>query len=104
MKGENEMANYVSTTSDKTKAGAKRRLFIGGLGLQYFYVGRIGAGFLRLLIGLLLWGVIITGIVQKEAAPVIVAPAVALVVINLVELAIIALGRFRDNTGAFLRQ
>lgn len=98
------MANYVSLSSDKTKAGARRRLLLGGIGLQYFYVGRLKIGFIRLLIGLLLWGVVITGIVQKEAAPVIVAPAVALVVINLVELAIIALGRFRDNTGAFLRQ
>ncbi len=97
------MANYVSLSSDKTKAGARRRLLLGGIGLQYFYVGRLKVGFIRLLIGVLLWSLVIAGFAEHEKA-MTVSGIVALVVINLVELAIIGLGRFRDNTGAFLRQ
>ena len=97
------MANYVSTTSDKTKAGAKRRMLIGGLGLQYFYVGRIKIGLLRFVIGLLFWSLIIEGIRSHETA-MIVSGIAFLLVINLVELITISLGKFRDNIGAYLRQ
>lgn len=75
------MANYVSITSDKKKWTAFWLcLFLGELGVHYFYVGRIGRGLLAMftmnffLIG---W---------------------------IVDIFKILGGKFQDNTGAYLRQ
>ena len=75
------MANYVTNTSDKSKMVALILcIFLGPLGVHYFYVGRIGRGVVALftldffLIG---W------------------------IIDIIK---IATGGFRDNVGAPLRQ
>lgn len=75
------MANYVSITSDKKKWTAFWLcLFLGALGVHYFYVGRFGRGL------------------------------VALFTINFfmigwfIDIFKILSGKFRDNTGAYLRQ
>ena len=38
------MANYTTSVSDKTKKTCKRLILMGGLGFQYFYVGKIKTG------------------------------------------------------------
>ena len=75
------MANYVTVTSDKKKGTALLLcIFLGWMGAHYFYVGRIGRGI------------------------------VSLITINFfcigwfVDIVRIALGGFRDNVGAPLRQ
>ena len=75
------MANYVTVTSDKKKGTALLLcIFLGWMGAHYFYVGRIGRGI------------------------------VSLITINFfcsgwfVDIFRIALGGFRDNVGAPLRQ
>ena len=74
------MATYVSVTSDKKKSTAFLLcLFLGFFGAHYFYVGRIGRGF------------------------------VCLITINwfvfgwFIDLFKILSGKFQDNTGAYLR-
>lgn len=97
------MANYVSITSDKSKKTAKRLLFCGGVGFHYFYVGRIKAGLIRFVIGVLLWVLFIDGIVEHETA--MIASGIGfLIVLNLFELVKLSLGKFRDNVGNYLRQ
>ncbi len=74
------MANYVSITSDKKKSTALLLcLFLGMFGGHYFYVGRIGRGFVCLLT--MNWFMIgwIVDIVK------------------------ILSGKFQDNTGMYLR-
>lgn len=75
------MANYVTNTSDKKKSTALILcIFLGWMGAHYFYVGRIGRGI------------------------------VALFTVNffglgwIFDIFRIALGSFRDNVGAPLRQ
>lgn len=97
------MANYVSTTSDKSKKTAKRLLLCGGVGLHYFYVGRIKAGLIRSMIGVLLWFLFIEGIIEHKTA--MVASGIGfLLALNLFELLKLSLGKFRDNIGNYLRQ
>ncbi len=74
------MANYYTQTSDRSKIAALLLcIFLGELGVHYFYVGRIGMGILYLLtLGLFGIG-------------------------WLVDIIRIALGSFRDNVGAPLR-
>ncbi len=46
------MANYVTYTSDKNKIVALLLcIFLGEIGVHYFYVGRIGMGLLYLFTG-----------------------------------------------------
>lgn len=97
------MANFVSNTSDKSQKKAKTLVLIGGLGLNYFYVGKIKIGILRFILGILLWVLLIAGIAEGETA-MIVAGAAFLVVINLYDVIKLSLGRFQDNVGAYLRQ
>lgn len=75
------MANYVTMTSDKKKGTALILCILFGIiGVHYFYVGRIGRGFLAMFtfnffaIGWIL------------------------------DIISIATGKFRDNVGAPLRQ
>ena len=75
------MANYVTMTSDKKKGTALILCIILGLfGAHYFYVGRIGRGFLAL------FTVNFIGIGW------------------ILDIISIATGKFRDNVGAPLRQ
>lgn len=75
------MPNYVSMTSDKSKRAAFWIcLLFGAFGLHYFYVGRIGRGL------------------------------IALFTVNffglgwILDLLKILNGKFKDNTGTYLRQ
>ena len=71
------MANYVTSTSDKSKTTALLLcIFLGGIGVHHFYVGRIGMGILYLLTGGLFGIGWIVDIIK------------------------IAMGSFRDNVGA----
>ena len=97
------MANFVSNTSDKSQKKAKTLVLIGGLGLNYFYVGKIKIGILRFILGILLWVLLIAGIAEGETA-MIVASVAFLVAINLYDVIKLSLGRFQDNVGAYLRQ
>lgn len=97
------MANYTTCTSDKTKAKCKHLILAGGLGLQYFYVGKIKMGLIRFVLGVLLWVLFITGIMEGDAA-MIAAGIGFLVAVNLFELVKISLGKFQDNIGNYLRQ
>lgn len=75
------MANYVTNTSDKSrKVALILCIFLGGLGIHRFYVGKIGTGIIWMLsLGLFGIGWII-------------------------DLIMILTGSFRDNTGAPLRK
>lgn len=75
------MANYTTLTSDKSKKTALILCAVGGIfGLHYFYVGKIGKGFLYLFTaGLFVFGWI-------------------------ADLIKISTGGFKDNSGAPLRQ
>lgn len=74
------MANYVTSTSDKSKKVALILcVLLGMMGIHYFYVGRIGKGILYLLTG----GLFSVG--------------------WLIDIIKIATGGFRDNSGQCLR-
>jgi restriction system protein len=76
-----KMASYQASTSDKDKGKAFRLCLLGGIiGLHYYYVGRIKDGLIRTItLNFFVIGWIID-------------------IIN------IALGGFRDNVGAPLRE
>lgn len=78
------MAQYATTTSDKTRSAALRRLLLGALGA-------------------LLWALLITGIKDGETAMLVTGIA-GIIVINAPDFFKIILGKFQDNTGAYLRQ
>ena len=96
------MANYTSNVSDKSKSKAIKLLLCGGVGFHLFYVGRIKAGLIRLVLGVLLWYLFIAGITEGEVA-MIVSGIGFLVLFNLVDLFKLLLGTFKDNVGAVLR-
>ena len=74
------MANYVTSTSDKSKKVALILcVLLGMLGFHYFYVGRIGKGLLYLFTG----GLFCIG--------------------WLIDIIKIATGGFKDNSGQCLR-
>ena len=75
------MANYTTQTSDKSKKTALLLcIFLGWCGAHYFYVGRIGRGFVYLFT----CGVFFIGWI--------------------VDIFTILLGKFRDNVGVPLRE
>lgn len=74
------MANYVTSTSDKSKKTALILcIFLGFFGAHYFYVGRWGKGLLYLFTG----GLFVIGWITDIFS--------------------ILLGQFRDNVGVPLR-
>lgn len=74
------MANYVTSTSDKSKKTALILcIFLGFFGAHYFYVGRWGKGLLYLFTG----GLFVIGWITDIFS--------------------ILLGKFRDNVGVPLR-
>ena len=97
------MANYTTNVSDKSKAKAKKMTLCGGIGLQYFYVGRIKAGIIRLFVGFIFWMAIITGIATKEV-PMIIMGILLLVAVTLFEFIKISMGKFKDDMGNYIRQ
>ena len=75
------MTDYVTQTSDKKKTVALLLcIFLGPLGFHHFYVGRIGMGILYFFT----FGIFCIGWIS--------------------DIIKIALGSFRDNVGAPLRQ
>lgn len=96
------MANYTTSVSDKSKNKAIKLLLCGGVGLHLFYVGKIKVGLIRLVLGILLWYLFITGITEGEIA-MILGGIGFLVLFNLVDLFKLMLGTFKDNVGAVLR-
>ena len=97
------MANYTTSTSDKSKGTAIKRLLCGGIGLHLFYVGKIKAGIIRLILGVLLWVLFITGIAEGE--PAMIWSGIGLLILfNVFDLIKLAMGTFTDNVGNYLRQ
>ena len=80
-----------------------RRLLMGGIGLHLFYVGRIGAGIVRMIIGILFWVLIIDGIAEGQG-PMIASGVMFLVLTNVFDLVKLSMGKFKDNVGQYLRQ
>lgn len=97
------MANYTTNVSDKSKTKAKKLTLCGGIGLQYFYVGRIKTGIIRLIIGLFLWISVISGIASKEVG-MLVMGILLLIAITLFEFIKISMGKFKDDMGNNVRQ
>lgn len=97
------MANYTTSTSDKSKKKAITFLLCGGIGLHLFYVGRIKAGFVRLFFGILMWSLIVSGTKEGEAA--MIATGICfLVLLNVIDFFKLLLGTFKDNVGCNLRK
>lgn len=96
------MANYTTSVSDKSKGKAIKLLALGGIGLHLFYVGRIKAGLIRAVIGILLWVLFIDGIAEGQT-PMIVSGILLLVLFNIPDLIKLSLGKFKDNIGNYLR-
>lgn len=97
------MANYTTSTSDKSKSKAIKLLLLGGIGLHLFYVGRIRHGLIRAFFCILFWSLLISGISEGEAA--MIATGIGFItVFNLPDLFKLLLGTFRDNVGNCLRQ
>lgn len=97
------MANYTTSTSDKSKKKAIKLLLSGGVGLHLFYVGKIKAGTVRLILALILWvGFILGGIAIKEWSMAMIGLGL-LCLVNISDFIKLLLGTFRDNVGNFLR-
>lgn len=99
------MANYTTNTSDITKKQIMKAWAVGLLGMlgfQYFKVGRIKPGMVRLLIGVLFLGAFVFSLPDpKVPAPVfLIVPAI----LSIVDLIRIRLGVFRDNVGNTIRE
>ena len=104
------MANYTTNTSNKSKSKAIKLLLSGGIGLHLFYVGRIGAGLLRLVFGVGMWVIMIGSVVAPETwglagsdVPMVLICVIALIAFNIVDFFKLLLGKFRDNVGEYLR-
>lgn len=102
------MANYTTNTSDKSKGKALKLLLCGGIGLHLFYVGRIGAGIIRMVFGIGMWAVMIGSTVNPEewgtsGVPMVLIGVIALLLFNVADIFKLLLGKFRDNTGNYLR-
>ena len=98
------MANYTTSTSDKSRDRAVKLLLCGGIGLHYFYVGRIKAGLIHCIIGLALYGTIVASILDAELHAAILPGILMLLAFNVPDLIRLKLGKFRDNVGDYLRQ
>lgn len=98
------MANYTTSTSDKSRDRAVKLLLCGGIGLHYFYVGRIKAGLIHCVIGLALYGAIVASILDAELHAAILPGILMLLAFNVPDLIRLKLGKFRDNVGDYLRQ
>lgn len=98
------MATYTTNTSDKSRKKALRKLFTGGIGLHLFYVGRIGAGFLHLIIGLGIWGMMIGSFIEPDLSGAFIPGILMLALLNLPAFIKLKLGKFKDNIGNYLRE
>ena len=98
------IANYTTSTSDKSRDRAVKLLLCGGIGLHYFYVGRIKAGLIHCVVGLALYGAIVASILDAELHAAILPGILMLLAFNVPDLIRLKLGKFRDNVGDYLRQ
>lgn len=112
------MANYTTSTSDKSKGKALNLFYCGGfgiLGLHFFYVGRYKRGFVNLVVAffvllgfIALWSSSVhtdTGLAitfGEKLGPTVCALLV-LAAINLPTFIQIKAGTYRDNVGNPLR-
>lgn len=96
------MANYTTNVSDKSKKKALRLLLLGCVGLHLFYVGRIGTGIIRFIIGVGLWaGMVI--MMHEGVAEAIPVTILAHLLFNGLDLVKLILGKFKDNVGNYVR-
>lgn len=98
------MANYTTSTSDKSRDRAVKLLLCGGIGLHYFYVGRIKTGLIHIVLGICMWMSIVICIFDSELHEAIIPCILILVAFNVPDLIRLKLGKFRDNVGDYLRQ
>lgn len=100
------MANYTTSTSDKSRDRAVKLLLCGGIGLHYFYVGRIKAGLIHAALGIVMWlgaiGMILEGAGSEKLFSLWIIFLLAC--FNVPDLIRLKLGKFRDNVGDYLRQ
>lgn len=97
------MSQYTTSTSDRSKRTALKRMLCGGIGLHLFYVGRVKAGLFHLFLAFLMWMLVVGGIVEREIAMVL-AGLFFLVAINVPDFIRLKIGTFRDNVGNVLRE
>lgn len=96
------MANYSTNVSDKSKKKALRLLLLGCVGLHLLYVGRIGAGIIRFIIGSVTWMALV--IMLQEGIPEAIPVTILMFLIfNVVDLVKLMLGKFKDNIGNYVR-
>ncbi len=89
-----DIEGVVSTPSRRRERGSHRKIlpafllawFVGPLGVHRFYAGRTGSGVAMLLISLTLVGLLVTGIWA------------------LVDLIVLATGKFRDGDGELMKE
>lgn len=97
------MANYVSNTSDRKKKIAIIWWAIGLLGLfglEYFYVGKLKIGFIRIVVGIFL----ILSLYAMAGTEAVVPISIILWAIAAIpDLLRILLGVFKDNVGQPIR-
>ena len=100
-------ANYVSSTSDKSKKVALIFWLVGLLGimgLENFYVGKIKKGAIHAVLGILFGAAAITGIAEEGFAMGMVLFALTWAIFALPNLIKLLMGVFRDNVGNPLRK
>lgn len=100
------MSTYITNTSDRKKGDALKQWKIGlfgFLGLEYFYVGKMKAGIIRIIIAIVLIVGFLASIVQNG---IISIPIILVVwaIVSLPNLYRIKIGTFKDNAGAILRE
>lgn len=100
------MANYTTSTSDKSKDKAIKLLLCGGIGLHYFYVGRIKAGLIHAAVGLVFWMGVLAALFEGVGSEKLFSLWIIflLACFNAPDLIRLKLGKFRDNVGDYLRQ
>lgn len=100
------MANYTTSTSDKSKDKAIKLLLCGGIGLHYFYVGRIKAGLIHVVIGFVFWMGVLAALFEGAGSEKLISLWILflLVCFNVPDLIRLKLGKFRDNIGNALRE
>ena len=113
------MSNYVTQTSDKSREEALRqwkRGCYGVLGTENFYVGKILRGVLHFAAGLYFFVILFASAVAAilgllsgllpfyDVLAIVTMVGGIWAVIAVPNLYKIKMGKFRDNTGAFLRE
>lgn len=100
------MSTYTTNTSDKTKSEAlkwwKKGIF-GFFGLEYFYVGKMKSGIVRVIIAVF-FALGFLAVLVKNGVASIPVFLVVWALLSLPNLYQLKMGTFKDNTGAILRE